>query len=734
MSTKLKCCSESSNVTSRYSCGVKHGGCRDKRVNAIHLAMMAHLAVMAPNALAYEFNWGSVSGQLDSTLSIGSQWRLQDPASDLTAVVNGGSKNSANYDDGNLNFDKGDAIATVFKGSHDLELSYQHYGAFIRGRYWYDSVLKDDKMSHREIPDAAVDESGSGANVLDAFVYGDFFVGNRPLSVRIGRQVISWGESLFIQGGINVINPFDVTAFRAPGAEIKEGFLPTDKIYANFAFTDEVSIEAYVDTDWRRTEIDACGTFWGPADFAGRGCNYAVATTGEHLIDGPGQFEDVLRAYQQANIRLGLAESEAAIAEATAGVASAGLAAAGAIAGEVGLALAPSYLRVVHRLEDDLPDDDKLQFGAAIRWFSPELNNTEFGFYYIKYHSKLPFIRPELVTTTLIPFGTVPTGNITTTSAGYSDPYSDTPDQPFSQQTLIAPASQGYNFAYPEDIDLFGVSFSTSVESGFFKGLAIAGEWSYRPNAPLQQSLAAFLNRGLYTEAASTPTDITNCPDVICNPFLNSENVLETWSEMPMHQIQVNFIYSWADIWGASQMVLASEVGFIYLPDLEKYDRNPIFDLDNTANRDEVMAGSAAPNLLLDTDRVPLDVTGQSELFVSKTSWGIRNRLVLFYNNVFAGFNLMPVISFNYDVDGYAPGPGAVFIEGSAALGLSVTATYLEKYSVNLGVTKFFGTDTTLEGIDQGSDDGGIIDTRVEQTINRFHDRDFASLSLKVSF
>jgi len=40
--------------------------------------------------------------------------------------------------------------------------------------------------------------------------------------VRLGRQVISWGESTFIPNGINVINPIDVARLRTPGSELRE--------------------------------------------------------------------------------------------------------------------------------------------------------------------------------------------------------------------------------------------------------------------------------------------------------------------------------------------------------------------------------------------------------------------------------------------------------------------------------------------------------------------------------
>ena len=51
---------------------------------------------------------------------------------------------------------------------------------------------------------AAPDENG---------VWKGFDVGDNAGDVRFGNQVLSWGESTFIQGGINTINPIDVSPF-----------------------------------------------------------------------------------------------------------------------------------------------------------------------------------------------------------------------------------------------------------------------------------------------------------------------------------------------------------------------------------------------------------------------------------------------------------------------------------------------------------------------------------------
>jgi hypothetical protein len=63
--------------------------------------------------------------------------------------------------------------------------------------------------------------------------------------VRLGKQVVSWGESTFIGGGINSINPIDVSAFRRPGAEIKEGLIPVNMFYVSQSLTDNLSAEGF---------------------------------------------------------------------------------------------------------------------------------------------------------------------------------------------------------------------------------------------------------------------------------------------------------------------------------------------------------------------------------------------------------------------------------------------------------------------------------------------------------
>ena len=104
--------------------------------------------------------------------------------------------------------------------------------------------------------------------LLDAFVYAKFDLGSMGAELRLGRQVVSWGESTFIQNGINVINHFDVSALRVPGSELKEAFLPQEMVNFSLQFNDNWSAQAIYITDWNATVPEPAGSYFSSNDFA----------------------------------------------------------------------------------------------------------------------------------------------------------------------------------------------------------------------------------------------------------------------------------------------------------------------------------------------------------------------------------------------------------------------------------------------------------------------------------
>ncbi len=212
------------------------------RSSRIGAAVALALMVGTPSALAFEFKSesGEITGSFDTTVSVGGLWRMDKRDSSLISIANGGTSRDPNSDDGDLRYDNGELVSTVFKATHDLELKYKNFGAFMRASYFYDPTIRDKS----ELTSKARDELGDGAEILDAYVYGTFDIGGRNLNLRLGKQVVSWGESTFILNGINVLNPVNVSRLRAPGSELKEGFIPTMMGYASQEITDNLSVEA----------------------------------------------------------------------------------------------------------------------------------------------------------------------------------------------------------------------------------------------------------------------------------------------------------------------------------------------------------------------------------------------------------------------------------------------------------------------------------------------------------
>lgn len=254
-------------------------------------------------AYALDFEVGDGwKGNWSSSLSLGTSWRASSQDSALYGQGNGlavgrsGGTGNNTIDEGNLNYDKGDRFSTQLKLITELELKNGTMGAFLRGKAWYDYTLKDEDVrlghqnngyrSDRPLSDDGFEKLNkfSGAYLLDAYVYDTFTVADNPLQVRVGNQVVNWGESLFIQG-VNQINPIDVPSFRKPGVQVKEVFLPVPIVLANQTLGDLGNVEVFYQWKWRNTPIEAgCGNYWevagGSIGVSPNSCHNAVSIAG----------------------------------------------------------------------------------------------------------------------------------------------------------------------------------------------------------------------------------------------------------------------------------------------------------------------------------------------------------------------------------------------------------------------------------------------------------------------
>jgi len=260
-------------------------------------AMVSTLA-LAINAQALEFDFkdSDLTIDLDTTLTYGAQWRVQSASMDYenryAAVINS--------DDGTNNFDTG-LVSNRITIVSEADIQWRNFGFFVRGKALYDDVYENDDTNQDELtyltdnsgdgggtwlnfggaelgtlapedfhPDT-IDLHGTDAFFLDAFLYGDFELGDKFVSARLGRQVVSWGESTFIQGISGTQNRLDESAAAAPGTQVKEIFMPTGSAYVNLELTPSISVEAYYQYEWLESQWAGVGSYWSKADFAGAG-------------------------------------------------------------------------------------------------------------------------------------------------------------------------------------------------------------------------------------------------------------------------------------------------------------------------------------------------------------------------------------------------------------------------------------------------------------------------------
>lgn len=596
---------------------------------------------LAGPAFGVSFNIGEIEGQFDSSLSVGASWSTAHANKDLIGVNNGGKGLSQTSDDGHLNFKRGETFSKIFKGIHDLELKYGDTGVFVRGKYWYDFELKDEHRLYKDISDSNRKEGAksSGGQILDAFVYHNYAIADQPGSVRLGKQVVSWGESTFIQGGINSINPVDVSAFRRPGAEIKEGLIPVNMFYVSQSLTDNLSAEAFYQIEWDQTVVDNCGTFFSQPDVIADGCTDNLRVLNKRsTIPLPGVILPILEG-QGVDIN------------------------------EEG---------VLVRRGPDRDARDSGQWGASLKYMFEPLD-TEFGAYFMNYHSRAPIFSAQGAAQQFYTAGPIA-----------------------ALRPLIVAGNSNYFVEYPEDIRLYGLSFSTTLPTG----TAWSGEISYRPNAPVQLSTTDILFAGV------TPL-----------PGFGDASVLQGTPGQDLHgyrrkeitQFQTTFTHFLDQVMGASRLTLVGEIGVTHVGGLEsksdaRYGRDPVFGpgelpngFCNSLNTSTATGGGQTIN--------DVNSNCNNDGFTTSTSWGYRARAIWEYPDVFAGVNLKPNVAWSHDVKGYSPGPGGNFEEGRKAVSLGLDAEYQNTYNASLAYTNFFGGD-----------------------FSTVDDRDFLALSVGVTF
>ena len=253
------------------------------------LALAVALSSQA-SAMQLDFNNSKITGFTDTTVSLSTAAALEN-SNDTNTLGSSGRQSIFNS--------SGDIYNAPLSILTDVGVSYGEMGVFARGGFVYDFALNsdDNKCSSGScgtnatvaqldgVPDDARDESNK-FELYDFFVYKNFDISDHILSVRMGKQVINWGESNFAGGGITqMINPVNLGKSTTPGSEVKERLLPQEMIYGNFEVSANTSLEAFYIWNWRKTEFFPVGTYFSPFDYQGEGDNPPLGSAQHTKID-----------------------------------------------------------------------------------------------------------------------------------------------------------------------------------------------------------------------------------------------------------------------------------------------------------------------------------------------------------------------------------------------------------------------------------------------------------------
>ena len=632
------------------------------------LALALALAGAGP-ALAVQFELDNgLTGSVDTTLSYGISVRTGSRDPSLVGIANGGTARSVNEDDGNLNYDKNKAFANIAKATTDVELKFGRFGFFGRGTAFYDF----ENANNDKLGPTAKDRVGKNVQGLDGFVSAAFEPMGKNLRLRAGRQVISWGESTFIPNGINVINPVDLSKLRVPGSEIKEAFLPTTGLWANMELTKSASVEGFYLTNHDKIRIDPRGTYFSNNDFASDDATRLILSFGRRRDQRTPPSNPVPPVIPT----LGTAAS--------------------AIYGPFD----PAGSFWAPRAPDKDPSDNG-QYGLALRYLAEGLNSTEFGLYYINYHSRIPLFSGIKGTPTSVLTGGPLIAPICAQAA---------------LRGLCHTGTATYFAEFPEDIKLFGLSFNTAGPAG----IALQGEYSYRSNLPVQYATPDLLLAALglpnvitgYTQIPGAPAGATAAA------LIPDGTYLQGWRRLKASQLQMTGTKSVPNVIGADQLILLGEAGVTYFHNLPS---------DVKFNGPAVYLPATQFGAILSQA-----YSVQTEGFLTSVSWGYRLLGRLEYSNALLGGNLSPRIAWSHDVRGVGP----TFNQGIKSLSFGASWEYQRKWLVDAQYTGYMGGRTYC-GTDVPPAGGAVAlgqSASYCSNANPLKDRDFYSVSVSYSF
>ena len=391
------------------------------------------------------------------TLGYAALMRLKDPSGTLTdGPVNATTKLPAtvNYDDGDRNFKANSLVNNRITGLAELIVRGPNYGLALSGDGFYDQVYHhpNDNDSpatvnqtgpyNRFTPGARYYD-GQRLRLLDAYVFGNWQLGpHQDVDLRIGKQVVGWGEALFFSGLATAMSPADASKAFIPGIETKDLLLPSNQVALKLGVTDDLTVLGYYKLQYKPTELNPAGDYFSTADVVGPGSEFIYLTQNPlyvplgQLIPGTPQFWTATRG-------------------------------------------------------PDLRPSDYGQYGVGLKYQLTQ--TTGLGAYYLRYTDTAPITHlNQGYQVLLAPLNLLPQplqGVLQAAENGILGPLGiQIPllTQPLTSQAIGVQVPVSYNLTYQDGIHMGALSFSSQLF-----GVSVAGEADYRDGIDLLVNPAA---------------------------------------------------------------------------------------------------------------------------------------------------------------------------------------------------------------------------------------------------
>ncbi|HKY92262.1 MAG TPA: DUF1302 family protein [Nevskiaceae bacterium] len=596
---------------------------------------------------------------------------------------------AALMDDGNQNFDQWDLTSAIAKINTQLGVTWGDFTVKLNYVGFYDDVIYNLDRTHNNtqyqprkerITNSVQGRAGLKGEFREAFVLYNFSVGERSFGISVGNQRVRWGEAnLHLFNTMDAINPLDAILALQPGFNLNELAVPTGMVLFTADIIEGLSAEVLYQYDWDATRVQPSGTIFSSVDPAGISGYNPVLSLGQFPEDPYGEFR-----------------------------------------GGIPFRLLSSSIRSSPVLENGTPPRDGNQFGIRLNYYAENFNDgTEFGAYFLNYHSRVPYF-------------SILEADQTCLRRGLGDPITSLAAcLPFNPLALgnANPAGEPLPVAttllldYPEDIKMFGVSFNTTAF-----GWSVSGEYSYRPNLPAQILISDVFYAGFQQAFATSDIGLSQSallgalslagvgpealgPELLAQfqllpanlPILNPGSVgpilpgaetfipslltqyrgrtiangneyqpgeyVKGYERLKTGQFVINALKLFPSTLGADDVTFLAEFGFTNVFNLPKKKKlamqgtlehtHPSPGADCTGFPDGTNCSSA-------TVTARINPTQQTNNFADEFSCGVRFLLQANYSNFLnSGVNVKPTLLVFRDIYGIAPFPVQNYVEGN---------------------------------------------------------------------